>query len=163
MTKVRPLGFTLPLGIGFQWEFVESDKDIARKAIIFLENRRLLFGERHSGDERHCLLSAIQIRDRLTDLIPSAHDGGGVEQCLREIRAACIQFVNRAGLEAENFRGLYGGGDNPFGQALRELCSRVGSPLAFLVERYNFKVEEGLLSIFPRSDLSWIPGFEEEG
>lgn len=165
MTKVRTTGLSLPPGFGIQWEFVESDKEIARKAIIFLENRRLLFGERHTEDEMDCVRSAVEIRNRLTDLIPSAHEGRGVEQSLRAIRAACTQFVNQAGPEARNFRGFYGGGANPFGQALGELRSLVGIQLALLVDRYKFKVEEDLLSIFPPSDdqdLAWLPGFGGE-
>lgn len=165
MTKVRPTGFSLPPGFGIQWEFAESDKQIARNAIIFLENRRLLFGERHMEDEMHCVRSAIEIRNRLTDLIPSARQGKGVEQSLRAIRAACTQFVNQAGPGARNFQGFHGHGANPFGQALGELRSLVGIQLALLVDRYKFKVEEDLLSIFPPSDdqdLSWVPGFQEE-
>lgn len=165
MAKVRPTGFSIPPGFGVQWEFAESDKEIARKAIIFLENRRLLFGERHMEDEMVCVRSAIEIRNRLTDLIPSAREGGGVEQSLRAVRAACTQFVNQAGQEARNFRGFHGAGANPFGQALGELRSLVGIQLALLVDHYKFKVEENLLSIFPPSDeqdLSWIPGFQED-
>jgi hypothetical protein len=162
MAKVRPTGFSLPPGFGIQWEFAEGDKAIARKVVIFLENRRLLFGERHMEDEMYCVRSAIEIRNWLTDLIPSARDGGGAEQSLRAIRAACTQFVNQAGPEARNFRGLYGDGANLFGQALGQLRSLVGIQLALLVDRYKFKVEDDLLVIFPPSDdqESWIPGFE---
>jgi hypothetical protein len=97
MTKIRPTGLSVPPGFGLQWEFTDSDKEIARKAIIFLENRRVLFGERHMEDEMECVYSAIDIRNYFTDLIPSAREGGGVEQSLRAIRAACTQFVNKAG------------------------------------------------------------------
>jgi hypothetical protein len=64
-----------------------------------------------------------------------------------------------------NFRGWYGGGANPFGQALGELSSLVGIQVALLVDRYKLNVEEDLLSIFPPpddQDLSWVPGFEGE-
>jgi hypothetical protein len=162
MPKVRPTGFSLPPGFGVQWEFVGDDKDIARQAIIFLENKRLLFREIHLEDEIDCVRAAIEIRNRLTDLIPSARDGGGVEQCLRAIRAACTQFVNEAGPEARNFLGFSYPEVNRFGQALGELRSLVGIQVALLVDRYNLEVEEGLLSIFPPSDdqdLSWVPGF----
>jgi hypothetical protein len=165
MTKVRPTGFSIPPGFGVQWEFAESDKQIARKAIVFLENRRLLFGERHMEDEMDCVRSAIEIRNRLTDLIPSAREGKGVEQSLRAIRAACTRFVNAAGPEARNFRGFHGSGANPFGQALGELRSLVGIQVALLVDQYKLEVEKDLLSIFPPSDdqdLSWVPGFERD-
>ncbi len=162
MAKVRITGISLPAGFGVQWEFAEGDKEIARKAITFLENRRVLFGERHMEDEMHCVRSAIEIRNKLTDLIPSAADGGGVEHSLRAIRAACTQFVNRAGPGAMNFRGHYGGAVNPFGLALGDLRSLVGIQVALLADRYGLKVEEDLHTIFPPPDdpdLSWLPGF----
>jgi hypothetical protein len=164
MTKVRPTGFSLPPGFGVQWEFADSDRNIARKAIAFLENRRLLFGDRHYEDELECVRSAIQIRDKLSELIPLASEGGGVEQSLRAVRAACTQFVNKAGPGASNFRGLHGGTANLFGQALGELSSLVGIQVALLADRYKLAVEEGLMSIFPPpdgQDLSWIPGFDD--
>jgi biotin-(acetyl-CoA carboxylase) ligase len=34
---------------------VPGDKNVARRVINFLEDRRLLFGERHGGDEMHCV------------------------------------------------------------------------------------------------------------
>ena len=162
--RIRPTGFSLPAGFGVQWEFAESDRDIARKAIIFLEDRRLLFGERHLEDELYCVQSAIEIRGRLTDLIASARQGGGVELCLREIRAACTQFVNKAGPGARHFQGYLGDQANPFGQALGELRSLVGIEVARLVDKYDFEVEEDLLSIFPPPDghLSWLPGFDTD-
>jgi len=88
-----------------QWEFVPGDKELARQAIIFLENRRLLFGIRHMEDEMECVLSAIAIRNRLTDLIPTAQAGGGLESSLRAMRAACLRFVDAAGPGARNFYG----------------------------------------------------------
>ena len=148
-----------------QWEFVPGDKQLARKAIIYLENRRLLFGRRHMEDEMECVRSAVQIRNYLTKLIPSAKPGGGVDNSLRAMRAACLSFVNAAGPGAMNFRGWHGGEAGPFGQALGELRTLVGIQLAILVSRYDLEIEEELASIFPptdRDDISWVPGFEAE-
>ena len=51
-------------GFGFSvnWEKVPGDKEVARRVVTFLEDRRLLFGERHREDELHCVLSATEIR-----------------------------------------------------------------------------------------------------
>lgn len=171
MARVRPSGFSLPPGFGLQWEFVDSDKEVARKAVIFLENRRLLYlkSPNEVEDAKHCVRSAIEIRTRLTDLIPSVREGGGVEQSLRAIRAACTQFVNKAGREGMYFRrevvNSRGVGASYFGKALGELRSLVGIQVALLADHYKLEVEAGLLSIFPPSDeqdLSWVPGFYAE-
>jgi hypothetical protein len=163
MTKVRPTGFSLP-AFGLQWEFVQSDKDVARTAVIYLEDRRVLFGDRDMEDGYYCLMSALEIRQRLTGLIPTASPGGGVEQSLRAIRAACTRFANRAGPEANNFRSFNDVGTNQFGLALGELRSLVGIQVALLVGQFDLEVEEDLLSIFPPpdQDLSWLPGFKSE-
>lgn len=164
MAKIRPTGFSLPSGFGVQWEFVDSDRDIARTTIAFLENRRVLFGNRHFEDGYECATSAIAIRHKLSELIPLASEGGGVEQSLRAIRAACTQFVNKAGPGAINFRNPYVGTGNVFGQALGELSSLVGIQVALLADHYQLAVEDELMSIFPPPDeqeLSWIPGFDE--
>jgi hypothetical protein len=163
--RVRPTGVSLPPGFGVQWEFVDSDKELARRAIVFLENRRLLFGLRHLEDEMECVKSAIEIRHELTALIPATRPGGGLEQSLRAMRAACIQFVNAAGPGAMNFRGWHGDSAGPFGQALGELRSLMGIQIALVVSRYDLEIEEELASIFPPTDdedLSWLPGFGNE-
>lgn len=43
------------LGIGINWERTPGDERIARAVIIFLEDRRLLFGDRHLEGEAHCV------------------------------------------------------------------------------------------------------------
>jgi hypothetical protein len=66
--RLTGFGVSGPLGLGFsvQWDYAEGDEEVARRVIIFLEDRRLLFGERHLEDEMHCLQSAIEIRYFLT-------------------------------------------------------------------------------------------------
>ena len=62
----RPTGIG---GFGFSvnWEKVPGDEEVARQVITFLEDRRLLFGKRHSEDELDCVQSVIEIRRELTD------------------------------------------------------------------------------------------------
>ena len=60
---IRVTGVDLPfIGGGASWEYTESDKKIARAVVTFLEDRRVLFGDRHCEDERYCIHSAIAIR-----------------------------------------------------------------------------------------------------
>jgi hypothetical protein len=154
----------LPGGFAtLQWEFVPGDKELARKTLIYLENRRVLHGIREMGDEKDCVKSAIQIRGRLTKAIAAAHPGGGLEDALREMRAACADFVTRAGPDAVHFRGLWGGDeDNFFGNSLREFRSLMGVYIATVMEKYDLGIEEDLRQILPHrdADLSWLPGFD---
>jgi len=47
--RYRLTGLSLPW-LGAQWERVPGDKEVAKQTITFLENRRVLFGERHYED-----------------------------------------------------------------------------------------------------------------
>jgi len=70
----RPTGAGA-FGFSLNWEKVPGDEEVARRVITFLEDRRLLFGERHSEDELHCARSAIEIRRFLTDELAKAKPG----------------------------------------------------------------------------------------
>jgi hypothetical protein len=160
--RIRPTGVSLPAGFGLQWEFVPGDKEVARETIIFLEDRRVLHGPRYIGDEKECVHSVIQIRNKLTKLITAAKPGEGLEESLRAMRAVCARFVTQGGPGAVKFRGLDGSGDNYFGHALRELQTAMGLYILLILEQYDLEVEERLASILPSgedADLSWLPGF----
>ena len=62
----RPTGVG---GFGFSvnWEKVPGDKDVARRVVTFLEDRRLLFGERQGENTRYSVGSALEIRRFLTE------------------------------------------------------------------------------------------------
>ncbi|MFB9832670.1 DUF6650 family protein [Actinoallomurus acaciae] len=161
----RLTGISTSFG-GLQWETVEGDKDVARQAIIFLEDRRLLFGERYVEDEMHCVTSALQIRAFLTQQIEAARPGKTLEGVLRSMRAACRQFVDRAGPEAANFRHRDPNPHtvDPLSLALGDLRTVMGLAIATMAEKFDLPVEEDLAAILPPTDdgdSSWIPGFYE--
>jgi hypothetical protein len=49
--RIKSFSFSM-FGAGTNWEITKGDKDIARRVIRFLEDRRVLFDERgrHPGD-----------------------------------------------------------------------------------------------------------------
>lgn len=65
--------------------------------ITFLEDRRLLFGKRHSEDELHCVRSAIEIRRFLTEELTNAKPGKSLAESIRAMRTAMRAFVDAAG------------------------------------------------------------------
>lgn len=40
-----------PFGLSLNWEKSEGDDQVARSVLVFLEDRRLLFGQRHSDEQ----------------------------------------------------------------------------------------------------------------
>jgi len=76
MIKLKTLGFSI-FGVSATWEMTGQNKEIARKIIVFLEDRKLLFGERgkHPYDEEYCRLSAQQIREFLGEQLQDGKPG----------------------------------------------------------------------------------------
>jgi hypothetical protein len=157
----RPTGVG---GFGFNvsWEKVPGDKDVARRVINYLEDRRLLFGKRHFGDQYYCVGSANDIRHYLTDELNSAKAGRSLEASLKAIRAAMRAFVDAAGPDARNFEYHETMQTNEFSLALGELRSRVGLQVGLIADQYDIDVEPDLEQILPPRDYddpSFIPGF----
>lgn len=92
------------LGIGINWERTPGDEKIARAVIIFLEHRRLLFGNRHIEDEAYCVSSALECRTFLTKQIAETEPEKPLETTLKSMRAAFRQFVERGGPDGHNFQ-----------------------------------------------------------
>jgi hypothetical protein len=137
------------LGAGANWETVPGDEEIAKETIIFLEDRRVLFGLRQHEDGIYCVRSVNQIRRFLTKKIPAAR-GEDLEASLREMRRAASQFVNAAGTKAMNFRGGWAPG-NAFDLALKDLQMTMGREIAVVAIHFDLEVQEDLLQILPRS------------
>jgi hypothetical protein len=149
-------------GLSAQWEFVEDDRDLARALILFLEDRRVLFGVRHLEDEYECVRSALDIRKELHGLLLRAKSGKQLEASMRAIQAACRDFVTAGGRDGERFRGGFvAAGMDPFASALAELRVRVGIHVGLVADFYQ-SIELGLelASIVPRAeyddDAGWV-------
>ncbi len=163
----RMTGFSA-FGLGVEWEKVPGDEKVAHRVIAYLENRRLLFGSRHSKDQDHCVASAIEIRNYLTTELGLTKQGSSLSMSLRAIRAACRQFVEAGGPRGRNFLGDAPWDAGPFGLALGDLRTLVGWQVATIAGEYEIEVEPELAAIMPPSldsdedDPSWLPGFEDQ-
>src|SRR6266540_6001009 len=141
-------------GFSLNWVKVAGDDEVARRVIIMLEDRRLLFGPRHAEDEMECVRSAEQIRRELTRELAEARPGASLASSLRAIRAACRRFHHPRPWEPD-----------PMAAALGELRSLVGLHVAAIAGEYSLEVEDGLSRILPPvvdadDDPAWLPGFD---
>ncbi|MFG3419779.1 DUF6650 family protein [Micromonospora sp. NPDC048063] len=164
---IRLTGLSIPGGFGAQWQKAEGDKDVARRVLLFLEDRRLLFGQRHREDKSHCISSALQIRAFLTEQLVLVKPKSDLFENLRAMRAACRRFIEAAGPNGSylSYGERYGQAD-PFSLALGGLRSMMGIHIAILAQAYDLEVDEELASILPPQpqdddgDLGWLPGFD---
>ena len=100
---LRSAGSVSSPWVGVRWTRTAGDKKTARRIVVFLEARRVLFADRHLEDERLCVESVLQIRQFLTEQIADCRPGRELEQTLRWMRNACRTFLDRAGPQGRHF------------------------------------------------------------
>ncbi|MFK3984321.1 DUF6650 family protein [Micromonospora sp. NPDC050397] len=147
----RLTGFSTPIA-GLQWEHKDGDREIVRRVLNALEDRRVLFAQYGAEVSEHCVLSVIQIRQILTDEMNTRGISSGLEQALKDLRAVFTAFLDAMYSEDAEREGL-----NQFGftAALAALRSLVGERLAVLCADYDIEVAGTLRQIVPDSS-NWF-------
>jgi hypothetical protein len=146
MIKLKAVTISL-FGASATWEMTKQNKEIARKIIRCLEDRRLLFGPRgqHPHDPAYCLESAKQIRTYLGEQFQVGEPGKGMTQAIQEMRRACRRFIDQAGPQAVNFEQ----DRDSFLVAVSELRTTFGFYVAALASKYGVTLDDDLASILP--------------
>lgn len=148
MSRIRLNGFGLPWGAGsVQWEYVQSNKDLARRVVVFLEDRRVLTGNPHRDleDADFARLSADSIRNFMTAEIFNVKDGGELEAAFKSIRNACKAFVDGAGTHSIKYQN----DARYFHAMLTSMRQTVGQELGWLAEDYGIKLTPEVQAIVP--------------
>ena len=139
-----------------------DDAESARRVLLFLENRRILWVDRLEEEEAHCVASAIDIRNELTRELQQSTLSTGMTQSLKAIRAACREFVDAAGPDGRNFLHAHGCEANPFALALGRLKALVGVQLALLIREFDLDVEPQLACVLPPAPTELDAGGVED-
>jgi hypothetical protein len=152
----RIKGFSTPFG-GIDWEAPVPQKTVARKLVLYLEDRRVLSANRaitdSVADPDHCVASVLRIREKLTDLLMDPDIGDRLAEHVGAMRAACRKFLDTVGRS-----GAVGGsgdrrGDATFAAALGELRAVFGIQLGVVAARYGLELPESLAAILPAPDV----------
>jgi hypothetical protein len=148
----RLTGFSTPIA-GVQWEHNDGDREVVRRVLNVLEDRRVLFAQYGAEAGEHCVLSAIQVRQILTNEMNTRGISNGLELALRDLRAVFAAFVDAMNSkDAEHRLNQLG-----FVAALAALRSLVGERLATLCADYNIETVGRLRLIVPnRSDWFFL-------
>jgi len=171
----RMTGFSSPI-FGVSWEAPTPDVTIARRVLVYLEDRLVLYLPYEVEQPEHCIASVIKIRDFLTGLLGDHAMGGDLTDSLRAMRSACHKFMTTV---SAGHRGLQHGdamarqaifdieagkyvpyplprnyiwkNDIELNQALGELRGVFGIHVGLLATKYGLDVEDRLASILPES------------
>ncbi|GAA4960596.1 hypothetical protein [Kineococcus glutinatus] len=130
------------------WEYVASNKDLARRVVIYLEDRRVLTEARTREDFEECRLSANDIRHWLTLEIMNVKSGGHLEGVLKRMRSASTSFVSAAGKDSESFKRDH----SHFQACLQAYRDAVGREIGELAVHYRVDVGVELAAIIPPPD-----------
>lgn len=136
------------------WVSGAGDRDQAQEVLAILEDKRLLFGERHLEDELHCLHSSIEIRRELTSVKRTVGTGRSLGQSIDAIRAACRRFADAAGADARNFHPNDYQGVERFWVALGELRALVGQQVGLVASAFGLPLSPDLELIVPTTSDS---------
>lgn len=149
-------GISTPVG-GVSWTPPQSDVEVARRVLVFLEDRRVLYSPYEVEMPDHCVASVLEIRRFLTEQLAAGGIGDDLSGPLRAMRAACRKFLEemdagRARDERWQPGDVMGSAGWRFNQALGEMRGVFGVHVAQLAVRYGLDVPEALDVIVPASD-----------
>ena len=83
------------LAFGISWNPDESDRAIAKRIIVFLEAKRVLYSPYELETVFPIVHSVIEIRDMLTHEIPKMKKDSKLEECARTMRNLCNKFLSK--------------------------------------------------------------------
>lgn len=133
-------------GGGISFKPKEADRDIIRKLIVFLEDKRALYITHDREIPDYVRMSLSQIREAVTEALREIGEDSPAVESLRVLRAACASFEAKYGHLDWRNRNDY---DEDFFIRLGILRSVFGHQIAALAYAHKIDLDEGLASILP--------------
>lgn len=152
----RLTGISTPI-FGVSWDPANTERDVAKQIIAFLEDKRVLYAPSEMEVPSHCVHSILEIRKCLTSKISKLEQDSELSKSLRAMRAACRKFMdvvkNKEGGDVVRF-GAHPGhwASWEFNGALGALRGVFGIHIAKIAVAYGINVEKELSSILPEDD-----------
>ena len=106
----RLTGISCPV-FGVSWNPVDTERSIARRIIIFLEPRRVLYSAYDYESVCPCITSVTEIKNYLTSELQNIDEQSELNAYVRSIRNACNKFLSKCPDKKEfhNSRVIVGG------------------------------------------------------
>jgi hypothetical protein len=149
----RLTGISTPIG-GLTWEPPVDERDMARKLLVFLEDRRVLYIPYDMEIGMYVVDSIQEIRDRLTQDLEQISKSSVLGESTAAMRASCRKFLTRTQKPPRRIHRY--GMEGLFWQALGELRAIFGLHIARVACAYNLEVENTFEAILP-------PEYDKEG
>jgi hypothetical protein len=156
MTAVTRYRITGLSAWGTQWERKDDDKEIARRVLNLLQDRRMLWEDFSLEIMEHCGRSADHARRELGVLIDNPEIGDELAAQVRALQGLFRNFMREIGpYDSEHHWGTRGWrphGIDPLSMALGRLRGLAGAHIGQLAAQYDLDVSPELASIVPDED-----------
>lgn len=147
----RLTGISCPV-FGVSWNPQETERSIARRIIIFLEPRRVLYSPYEYETVHPCIDSIVEIRNYLTAQLEHVDEKSNLNSYIRAMRSSCNKFLSKCP-DREDFRYLAcmnGNIDNwIFTSTIGELRGVFGVMIGQIAKAYGVDIEDDLSQIIP--------------
>jgi len=148
---------------GAQWERKDDDREIARRVLNLLADRRMLWKDFSLEVEEHCVKSANQIRRDLGSHLDNPEISDHLASRIRVLQSLFRAFVDEIGPGGDD-PGCYrwrSAGTDPLSMALGRLRGLVGVQIGVLASEYDLDVSDELATIIPDQDEWFFKRFEK--
>ena len=140
-------GLSCPI-FGIQWNAPPIEANEAKKVVLFLEDKRVLFENANMEDAGHCAQSVLDIRFELTKGLQALPSGSNLAKSLKRMRKACQEFSNSLG------HPKFSQFDYPVQTSILErelfkLRQKIGVAVAEMAVAYGLDIDDGLAVIIP--------------
>jgi len=147
----RLTGISCPF-FGMSWNPPESQMVIARRIIIFLEARRVLYCPYEYETVHPVISSIVEIKNYLTSELQSIDEKSELQNYIRAMRNACNKLLTKC-RDDDDFRYSAcrpGNKDNwIFTSAIGEMRGVFGIMIGQISSAYGIDVEDELAQIIP--------------
>jgi len=143
----RITGISVPI-FGVSWTPPETDREVVRKLVLYLEDRRALYHPYDMESPHYVIESVLEIRRHLTEVLQTLDEGSDLIAYLRAMRAACRKFLDFFDNKKLGRRFNY----PDTLTALGELRGVFGIHIAELCVKYGLDIEGELEIILPVED-----------
>lgn len=89
----RLTGISCPV-FGVSWNPAESQRSIARKILVFLEARRVLYSPYEYETIHPVISSVVEIKNFLSSELPRINESSELDGYVRAMRSACNKFLS---------------------------------------------------------------------
>lgn len=147
----RLTGISCPV-FGVSWNPPEDERGLARKIVIFLEPKRVLYTAFEYEYVCHCIDSVLEIRNYLTTELSKISENSELEKYVRAMRNSCNKFLSRCPNDKDSrCVSCRDGNINNwiFISAIGELRGVFGVMLGQISKAYGIDVEDDLAQIIP--------------